>query len=124
MLHEKVLLVAVEMTETPRVTDEERVRITPISDDMTRVELRFGFMEVPDVPPGTQSRGGAPADCTMRFGAGDLLYRSRNNHSDRPADRYGPVAQSDVCDHASQRSAARRLFQYTERPDYGNRRRV
>lgn len=52
VLHEEVLLVAVEMTETPRVTDEERVRITPISDDMTRVELRFGFMEQPDVPQG------------------------------------------------------------------------
>ena len=52
VLHEKVLLVAVEMMETPRVTDEERVRITPISDDMTRVELRFGFMEQPDVPQG------------------------------------------------------------------------
>ncbi len=52
VLHEKVLLVAVEMTETPRVTDEDRVRITPISDDMTRVELRFGFMEQPDVPQG------------------------------------------------------------------------
>ena len=52
VLHEKVLLVAVEMTETPRVTDEDRVRTTPISDDITRVELRFGFMEQPDVPQG------------------------------------------------------------------------
>jgi KUP system potassium uptake protein len=52
VLNEKVLLVAVEMTETPRVADEDRVRITPISDDITRVELRFGFMETPDVPKG------------------------------------------------------------------------
>src|SRR5262249_14722176 len=49
---EKVLLVAVTMTETPRVTDDDRVEVTPISDAMTRVELRFGFMEQPDVPAG------------------------------------------------------------------------
>jgi KUP system potassium uptake protein len=50
VLHEKVLLAAVETTETPRVADDDRVRITPISDDITRVELRFGFMEKADVP--------------------------------------------------------------------------
>ena len=52
VMHEKVLLVAVAMTETPRVTDEERVVVAPISEDITRVELRFGFMEKPDVPHG------------------------------------------------------------------------
>jgi KUP system potassium uptake protein len=50
VLHEKVLLVAVETTETPRVTDDDRVAITPISDEFARLELRFGFMEQPDVP--------------------------------------------------------------------------
>jgi KUP system potassium uptake protein len=52
VLQEKVLLVAVAITEQPRMSDEERVVVTPISDDMTRVELRFGFMEQPDVPGG------------------------------------------------------------------------
>jgi KUP system potassium uptake protein len=52
VLHERVLLVAVTMTETPRVSDEERAVVTPISDDFTRIELRFGFMEQPDVPKG------------------------------------------------------------------------
>jgi KUP system potassium uptake protein len=52
VLHEKVFLVAVETTETPRVIDEERVRVTAISDDIARVELRFGFMEKADVPNG------------------------------------------------------------------------
>jgi KUP system potassium uptake protein len=52
VLHERVLLVAVTMTETPRVADEERAAVTPISDDFIRVELRFGFMEQPDVPKG------------------------------------------------------------------------
>jgi KUP system potassium uptake protein len=52
VLHQKVFLVAVEMTETPRVPDEDRVRVTPISEDITGVELSLGFMERPDVPKG------------------------------------------------------------------------
>jgi KUP system potassium uptake protein len=52
VLHENVLLVAVVSTETPRVSDEDRVVVTPIADGITRVELRFGFMEQPDVPVG------------------------------------------------------------------------
>jgi KUP system potassium uptake protein len=52
VLHERVLLVAVTMTETPRVPDAERVAVTPLADDLARVELRFGFMEQPNVPDG------------------------------------------------------------------------
>ncbi|HEV2957721.1 MAG TPA: KUP/HAK/KT family potassium transporter [Xanthobacteraceae bacterium] len=52
VLHERVLLVAVTMTETPRVSDEERVSVTPLSDGLARIELRFGFMEQPNVPEG------------------------------------------------------------------------
>jgi KUP system potassium uptake protein len=52
VLHERMLLVAVQITETPRVGDEERAVVTPITDHVTRVELRFGFMEKVDVPEG------------------------------------------------------------------------
>jgi KUP system potassium uptake protein len=48
VLHQKVFLVAVEMAQRPRVSDADRVKVTPISDCLTRVELRFGFMEAPD----------------------------------------------------------------------------
>jgi KUP system potassium uptake protein len=54
VLHEKVLLVAVTATETPRVADDERVAVSPISGEFARVELRFGFMERPDVPKGLE----------------------------------------------------------------------
>jgi KUP system potassium uptake protein len=54
VLHATVLLVAVEMTETPRVADEDRVKVTALSDRIARVELRFGFMEKPDVPKGLE----------------------------------------------------------------------
>ena len=60
VVHETVLLVAVEMTETPRVADEDRVTVIALSERIARVALRFGFMEKPDVPQGLQvavSRG-------------------------------------------------------------------
>jgi KUP system potassium uptake protein len=52
VLHERVLLVAVTMTETPRVSDEDRVSVVPLGDGLCRVEVRFGFMEQPNVPNG------------------------------------------------------------------------
>jgi KUP system potassium uptake protein len=54
VLHERVLLVAIELTETPRVPDEDRVTVTALSERIARVELKFGFMEKPDVPQGLQ----------------------------------------------------------------------
>jgi KUP system potassium uptake protein len=54
VLHENVLLVAVTTMETPRVTDENRAAVTPIAAGITRVELRFGFMEQPNVPKGLE----------------------------------------------------------------------
>ncbi len=52
VLHQKVFLVAVEMTERPRQPADDRVVVTAVADDIARVELRFGFMEQPDVPAG------------------------------------------------------------------------
>jgi len=67
VLHEKVLLVAVESLEVPRVSDAERGRVIPISDGISRIELRFGFMERPDVPKGLETalRYGQIANCDL-----------------------------------------------------------
>jgi KUP system potassium uptake protein len=54
VLHDDVLLVAVTTTETPRLSDEERIVVAPISEGVARVEMRFGFMEQPDVPGGLE----------------------------------------------------------------------
>jgi KUP system potassium uptake protein len=54
VLYENVLLVAVTTTETPRVSDEDRAVLTQIANGITRVELRFGFMEQPNVPKGLE----------------------------------------------------------------------
>jgi KUP system potassium uptake protein len=55
VLHERVFLVAVEMTETPRVSDEERVAVTALSERVARIVMRFGFMEKADVPAGLKT---------------------------------------------------------------------
>ncbi len=52
VLKENVLLVAVNTTETPRASDDDRIVVAPIAEGLTRVELRFGFMEQPNVPQG------------------------------------------------------------------------
>jgi KUP system potassium uptake protein len=69
VLHQKLLLVAVEMTERPRQPDDDRFVVTPIADGVTRVELRFGFMEQPDVPAGL-----AAAAAACQINAGDLKH--------------------------------------------------
>ena len=62
-MHTNVLLVAVEMMETPHAPEEHRIMVTPLGDGLTRSELRFGFMEQPDVPQGladAMARGKIP----------------------------------------------------------------
>ena len=50
VLHEHNVILTIKTADTPRVTDEERVRIQQISPLFSRVSLRFGFMETPNVP--------------------------------------------------------------------------
>jgi KUP system potassium uptake protein len=50
VLHEKNVILSVETTHTPRVAAEQRVRIEPVGSTFMRVMLRFGYMEVPNVP--------------------------------------------------------------------------
>jgi KUP system potassium uptake protein len=50
VLHDKNVILSVETTHTPRVAAEHRVRIEPVGSTFTRVMLRFGYMEVPNIP--------------------------------------------------------------------------
>jgi KUP system potassium uptake protein len=52
VLHEKNVILTVETADTPRVPSAERVHIEPIGQTFSRVRLRFGFMETPNVPRG------------------------------------------------------------------------
>jgi KUP system potassium uptake protein len=50
VLHEKNIVLTIETAETPRVREEDRVRIEPINDDFKKVIISYGFMESPNLP--------------------------------------------------------------------------
>src|SRR6186713_571348 len=50
VLHEKNVILTIETADAPRVDAGERVRIQPVGKTFSRVRLRFGFMESPNVP--------------------------------------------------------------------------
>lgn len=50
VLHEHNVVLTILTADTPRVPDEERVRMTPVSPHFSRVALKFGYMEQPNVP--------------------------------------------------------------------------
>ena len=50
VLHEQNVILTVETTDTPRVPEAERVRFQPINADFKRVEVKYGFMETPNIP--------------------------------------------------------------------------
>ena len=50
VLHEKNVILTIEHAGVPRVDPAERVQIEPLGETFSRVRLRFGFMESPNVP--------------------------------------------------------------------------
>jgi KUP system potassium uptake protein len=50
VLHEKNIILSISTAETPRVSDENRVRIEPVNEDFKKVIIGYGFMETPNVP--------------------------------------------------------------------------
>ncbi len=50
VLHQNNVILTVNTTETPRVSEENRIRIEPIGRDFKKVILSYGFMENPNVP--------------------------------------------------------------------------
>jgi KUP system potassium uptake protein len=50
VLHERNVILTIVTTDTPRVPEEERVRITVLSPRFRLVALKFGYMESPNVP--------------------------------------------------------------------------
>jgi KUP system potassium uptake protein len=50
VLHEKNVILTVRTAERPRVPEDQRIRIEPISDDFKKLTISYGFMETPNVP--------------------------------------------------------------------------
>ena len=74
VLHERVLLVSTITVDTPRVDATERVKLTTLGAGISRVQLRYGFMESPEVIDGLKRacddpslRGIDPENITYYF---------------------------------------------------------
>ena len=50
VLHEHNVVLTIITTDTPRARDQDRVIMTPISPHFSKVALKFGYMETPNVP--------------------------------------------------------------------------
>jgi KUP system potassium uptake protein len=50
VLHEKNVILTIETAPTPRIDNADRVRMEQLSETFSRVTLKFGFMEQPNVP--------------------------------------------------------------------------
>ncbi|HEX3708322.1 MAG TPA: potassium transporter Kup [Pseudolabrys sp.] len=50
VLHENNVILTIVTADTPRVPEDDRVKITPLSPHFSRVALKFGYMEQPNVP--------------------------------------------------------------------------
>ena len=50
VLHERVVLLHVDMVDEPHIPDSERVRIEALSAGFHRVFVRYGFSDEPDLP--------------------------------------------------------------------------
>ena len=50
VLHEKNVILTIESAPTPRIDISDRVKLEQISPTFTKVTLKFGFMESPNVP--------------------------------------------------------------------------
>ena len=50
VLHERIVVLTVQISDVPYVDAEKRVEVIPIGDGFFRVVLHYGFMEETDVP--------------------------------------------------------------------------
>jgi KUP system potassium uptake protein len=50
VLHEHNVILTIATADTPKVPDDDRVHMTQVSAHFATVEIRFGFMETPNVP--------------------------------------------------------------------------
>jgi len=48
-LHRHVIALTVVFEETPRIAEEDRSRVEPVGEGIVRVQVCFGFIEIPDL---------------------------------------------------------------------------
>ena len=82
MLHERVVVLTVQIADVPYVDPEGRFEIKELSDGFYRIVLHYGFMEETDVPAALNETGmcGAPFEMmqTSFFLSRQTLIASKN----------------------------------------------
>lgn len=92
VLHAHNFIVTVEVDDHPRVPLDERVEVTRLSTRLTRIVMRFGFMETPDVPVALYHARAAGLEIDIEHAAFFLGHRKIVADS-----RYGlPAWQDDI----------------------------
>ena len=69
VLHERVVILTVDIADVPYVAESERCTVKNLGDGFYRLVLRYGFMQETDIP-------GALQDCAMCSGAFDMMQTS------------------------------------------------
>ena len=54
MLHQKNVILTIKTVETPTVSDADRIVVEIVNDDFKKVQVRYGFMESPNLPKALQ----------------------------------------------------------------------
>ena len=65
VLHERVILLTVKISDVPYVAESDRVEIEPLGQGFHRMILRFGFMQDADVPAALKQVHACGADFRM-----------------------------------------------------------
>ena len=88
VLHETVVLVAVQTSSVPRVPQVRRSTVHDLGEGFVQVVLHFGFMDEPDVPKAlSQHRGSGIRIRSRRL---DVLHWAGDHHQQWQGHRSGP----------------------------------
>src|SRR3546814_19247763 len=71
VLHERNVFLTVETLSIPYAAPGDRLKMEEIGEDFHRVLIRFGFMEIPDVPLALMR---SCDECGIHFDPMDTMY--------------------------------------------------
>jgi KUP system potassium uptake protein len=83
-LYETVIALTVKFEDIPRVASRERVELTKLADGFWHITVRFGFVQIPDIPAALKRAKelGCPIDLkdAIYFGARDTVVSSKRRN--------------------------------------------
>jgi KUP system potassium uptake protein len=83
-LYETVIALTVKFEDIPRVAPRERIELTKLADGFWHITVRFGFVQIPDIPAALKRAKelGCPIDLkdAIYFGARDTVVSSKRRN--------------------------------------------